>query len=340
VVLDLAVPAFPYSFGDRLDQRYRVELLTEQLNHETDYFGFSRVGHEAENLVVDQEKQSTYATYVEESLSKSVLRLKLSPELGAIVMEAADLGATTEAFRQNFKGVRISSDQSNGSIARYDLNSNLSQLRVYYTYQPTGSKTEELQDVLQLGIIAERDGVAASEYFTETNRQFLQSPLEGIQNSLEQEASAMLWLQSGFVACEVDYSSIMGLLNQDHLTINNVDLVAPVLSSDDKSRWLPSALITIAKLDLVKGFYGALPNSWGVFSKYSYNTSLRNYQLNVTEMVRGYQAELLSDPKFYVVASNSERAVNTVVLAGPSYDALDRNQNMRMVLTYTTRIEE
>jgi Domain of unknown function (DUF4270) len=335
VFLDLAVSALNYEYGNKRPQRYRVERLTERMYLDTAYFGFTDLAHSTDNIVLNPSPIESSTILIEDGVIKKVLRLRLTNAFGEELMQAAINNRTdVEAFRNAFNGLRVSLDETGGSIARYDMNNQLTQLRVHYSSPPDGTVQRQVSDAVSFSVGSN------SEFCTQTTRQFLQSPLSGIEVAQEISTNASLYMQAGFVACEVDYSSLSNFLAQEHLIINNVDLIVPTLSQDDKTRRLPSYLVAIGNAELVNSFYSDLPISASLFNLFGYLSTRNHYRLDITSIVRAYVSGVLEQPNLYLTVSNSDRSVNTAVLAGPAYHPTDRTQNMRMVLTYTNKREE
>jgi hypothetical protein len=212
---------------------------------------------------------------------KKVLRLRLTNAFGEELMQAAINNRTdVEAFRNAFNGLRVSLDETGGSIARYDMNNQLTQLRVHYSSPPDGTVQRQVSDAVSFSVGSN------SEFCTQTTRQFLQSPLSGIEVAQEISTNASLYMQAGFVACEVDYSSLSNFLAQEHLIINNVDLIVPTLSQDDKTRRLPSYLVAIGNAELVNSFYSDLPISASLFNLFGYLSTRNHYRLDITSIER------------------------------------------------------
>jgi len=358
VYLDLAVLTNPNSFGTRDNQRFKVELLTEQLYFDSSYYGFTQIGHETDNLLLNNDPVPSYASLVEDDGKKTVLRLKLQKDLGELILQAAIQNkkidtATNKAngidvmgFREGFKGLRISTLESNGNVTTYIVTSSLSRINVEYMFaavntNPTISiPNRKGHGVMSLGFSNNTDEANPTEFYTETTRQFLQSPMAQLQETGEFNTNSTLWMQAGFVACEVDYSSVADFLKADHVLINNCDLVVPIVNREIKN--LPDYLAVIRDQDYLKTYLGNIPSS--VTNEIIYNGFFRkaqgNYRLDVTSFLRAFASRESTAAKFYLVQTDLGRNVLTSILAGPAYHPTDRTQNMRMVLTYTNKREE
>jgi hypothetical protein len=342
VELDLAVFSGSYAYGDERKMQYRVEQLGERMDIDSAYYSFSEVAHDQTNLMVSESPQSSSEVIEEEDASKNILRLKLDPSLGSYLLTAGtELVNDKDAFRDYFKGLRISTSTTAGKIARYDLGNSQTRLRVYYStpFDPDVQNGRRVERYIDFGVSRSAGTLGHTEFFTEVSRSLVGTPLSGIAPNNPLDASQRILMQNGHIACEIDYSSFTSFIATHPLLIHNVDLVAPVLDVDNKERRRPFYMIALKELENVRNFYSAEPAFFQVVNAYAFNKSAESYRLDVTDLVRNNQEDASLESTFYLLSSNALMAVSRVEIAGPQYDVTNPSKNLRLVITYSERIE-
>lgn len=340
VEMDLAVQAGLYFYGDVKEMQYNVQRLTERMEVDSDYYAFSDVAYDSENIMLRQDPQPSSAIIEEGGSSKNILRLQLGHDLGSYLLSA---GTTVlndkDAFRDYFKGLRISTTTTAGRVARYDLGSSNTRLRVYYStpFDPTNPNGRRVEQYLDFGISTTAGTLGHTEFFTQTERSLHGTPLVGIEATGELDANDRILMQNGQLAFELDYSSLITFLQTNPVLVHNVDLVVPVIDPKNKKRRRPFYMVSLKDLDNVQSFYSAEPAFFNVVDAFAYRQDLGSYRLDVTSFIRENQQDADLATNLYVLATNSAMAVSRVEIAGPEFDPNDQTKNMRLVVTYSER---
>jgi Domain of unknown function (DUF4270) len=342
VELDLAVYTGAYRYGDLRNMQYRVEALQERLEIDTAYYATDRAAHANDNLVTHETGLASGQTISELDATKNILRLPLQKELGQFLLAA---GSTVlndkDAFRDYFKGLRISTSTTSGVVARYDLGSVNTRIRVYYSLpsNPLQPLARNLVQYVDFGVSTSSGTAGHSEFFTEIERDLSQTNLNALVGNGEQSATTELFFQNGMIACEVDYSSVQNFMQTESIQINNVDLVVPVVQPLDKERPNSAYLVTVRSIENVRNFYSAERAFFSVVNAYAYSKATAGYRMDVTGLIRASQADPEVSSSFFVFPTNSVMGVSQIHAAGPSYDPMDQSKNLRLILTYSKRIE-
>jgi hypothetical protein len=342
VELDLAVQSGLYVYGDVKEMQYSVQQLTERMSVDSNYYAMSQVEYDPTDLMLRQDPQASSALIAEDGGSKNILRLQLNEDLGAYLLGA---GTTVlndkDAFRNYFKGLRISTTTTAGRVMRYDLGSSNTRLRVYYStpFDPEAPNGRRVEQYLDFGISTTSGTLGHTEFFTQIDRSLYGTSLMGIDAAGEMDANERIMMQNGHLVFELDYSSLTQFLRQNTVLVHNVDLVMPVLDTKSKERRRPFYMVSLKELENVQSFYSAEAAFFRVVNAFAYRSDQGAYRLDVTSFIRQNQEDEDLSSTFFVLASNSALAVSQVELAGPSYDPNDAKRNMRLVVTYSDRIE-
>jgi hypothetical protein len=342
VELDLAVYNGSYAYGDERKMQYRVERLEERMDVDSAYYSFSQVAYDHTNLMVSELPQASSEVIDEEDATKNILRLNLDASLGSYLLTAGtELVNDKDAFRDYFKGLRISTSTTAGKVARYDLGNSQTRLRVYYSTplfedEPNGRRVERYID---FGVSRSAGTLGHTEFYTEVSRSLVGTPLAGLDANNTLDGNQRILMQNGHIACEIDYSSFTSFIAANPLLIHNVDLVVPVLQVDNKERRRPFYMIALKKLENVRSFYSAEPAFFQVVNAFAYSKSAEAYRLDVTDLVRNNQDDASLESTFYLLSSNAAMAVSRIEIAGPQHDVANQSKNLRLVVTFSERVE-
>jgi hypothetical protein len=342
VELDLAVQTGSYTYGDVKEMQYNVQQLTERLNSDSNYYAFSQVAFDATNLLANQNPQPSSEIVTEGSSTKNILRLQLGTELGTYLLTAGTAVMNDKnALRDYFKGLRISTTTTAGRVVRYDMGSANTKMRVYYTtpIDPDDSNSRRIVQFVDFGISTSAGSIIHTEFYTQIERSLHGTSIVGIDTAGELDANDRILMQNGQLVCQVDYSSLVDFLRENPVLVHNVDFVAPVINPDNKEFRRPFFMAGLKDLQNVRNFYSLESAAARNVALFPFRLDQGCFRLDVTSFVRNSQLDADLSSTFYVLASNGAMAVSRVEVAGPSFDPGDRSRNMRLVVTYSERIE-
>jgi hypothetical protein len=342
VELDLAVQTGSYTYGDVKEMQYNVQQLTERLNSDSNYYAFSQVAFDATNLLANQNPQPSSEIVTEGSSTKNILRLQLGTELGTYLLTAGTAVMNDKnALRDYFKGLRVSTTTTAGRVVRYDMGSANTKMRVYYTtpIDPDDSNSRRIVQFVDFGISTSAGSIIHTEFYTQIERSLHGTSIVGIDTAGELDANDRILMQNGQLVCQVDYSSLVDFLRENPVLVHNVDFVAPVINPDNKEFRRPFFMAGLKDLQNVRNFYSLESAAARNVALFPFRLDQGCFRLDVTSFVRNSQLDADLSSTFYVLASNGAMAVSRVEVAGPSFDPGDRSRNMRLVVTYSERIE-
>jgi hypothetical protein len=251
------------------------------------------------------------------------LRIPLLPSLGQRLLSAdPSVYASNTAFKEHFRGIRISGISDDGGICDVDLLNSNSRIRVFFK-DLDGTPDTTFFDYQ----------VTSSEArFNRIRRSYSLSDLEPLAASTSMDASVL------------GYSETVGgtrvLITFPHLddfkvsgrTINRAELVVPFEPNETFNR--PAFLF--AQYRNAAGNLVAIPDYGGGSISVSGQAldSPSRYRLNISRFIQAYLEGEIAEPEIYISALEQGITPKRVVLHGPEF-AGETWQKMRLVITYS-----
>jgi hypothetical protein len=311
-------------------QTLAVHRITQDLNPDSNYFNTRNIAFDPfDELKPDQTiypMDPLGTVVVGTDTVKPQLRLQLRDQLGYDLLQApASALASAEAFKDYFKGIYVTPNifNSNGGILNFDLVDAASKLTVYYHYEENGEVENEFYDFT---INTE------TSYFTRIEHLRFRSVLAPFLIGNNVPGDERCYVQAGAGSkVKIDIPHLETLNDLDGRSINRAQLIVPF---EDGIALYPQAGLFLAYED-EEGELRILPDqifgNIGGSADFVADRYIFNISLYIQRVLNG---EIKSNGLF-ILSQNAGVSVARSVLHGPRYSADNKNQNMRLVLTYT-----
>ncbi len=324
VVLNLVY--FGREYGEQNSQNMVVNMLTEGFNYDSAYYTNSRLEHASENLMMpgfeDVNTQSELAGLTVAGKVKS-LALRLKPELGNFLLEADSAQSSSfEQFRNYFKGLRIYSQTPDAQAINYNLSDTQSKLSVFYNViEPDTTYSRQYDFIIS----------DSCKHFTRIDHLTEGTPIENISALGEMDGTLLCYPQAGgSTAMKVNMDDVSWVRDDATTTINQAWLVMPY---DTSGTLAPIEAFSAHYYDENGDLQVYTENGAAVFTQLREDAGY--YYIDLTNFIQDYAngnhdiTELLLLPQ--VVTLNTQR----VIIHGSGYNAGDKTQNTRLLITYT-----
>ena len=332
-IVDSVVLSLVFSnrlYGKINNQMIAVHRLTQDLNPDSNYYS---TRHTAYNYFDEVKPDEQYynmdplaIVVVGTDTVKPQLRLQLRDQVGYDLLQApASALASNDAFKEFFKGfyVRPNIYFSNGGVFNFDLVDAASKLTVYYRYDDGGTEETDFYDFT---INTE------TSYYSRLEHNRFGTVLNPLTNDGTVSGDQLCYVQAGSgtkVKVEIPYIESLNAL--DGRSINLAQLVVPF---EDERTFYPQAGLFLAYED-EDGELRILPDQ--IFGNIggTGNFVTDRYVFNISIYIQRVLNGKIKSNGLFILSQNAGVSVARSVLHGPQFSDSDRNQNMRLILTYT-----
>ncbi|MFY7707362.1 MAG: DUF4270 domain-containing protein [Flavobacteriales bacterium] len=332
-VVDSVVLALVYSnrlYGKINNQMLAVHRITEDLNPDSNYFNIRQIDYNLFDEIKPEnefyEMNPLAVVVVGTDTVKPQLRLKLRDQVGYDLLQTpASALSSSDAFKEYFKGfyVRPNIYFSDGGVFNFDLVDAASKLIVYYHYDENGTVENDFYDFT---INTE------TSYYTSIEHRRFGTIVAPVMSGASVPGDELCYVQAGAgTRVRVEIPHIEDLNDLDGRSINRAQLVIPF---EDESIFYPQAGLFLAYED-EEGELRILPDQ--LFGNISGTADFvaDRYIFNISLYIQRVLNGEINSNGLFILSQNAGVSVARSVLHGPRYSVDDKNQNMRLILTYT-----
>lgn len=319
VIVDSFVLALEFegSYGPASTQTFEVYRVTEQMDIDSNYYQFSTLTTEAENMVNPgfgtKKMDINGVTVVGTDTLRTQLRIPLKTSKAKQIIDDA-IGSTYDAefgnddlFANNyFKGIYVRTNgviSSNGGIGYFNLTDQDSKMIIYYK-QAGVSKTFDLK---------------INENCARFNHVEVNNTGKFVQTVLNDTVSGMkeFYAQSYKSRAIIDFPTLKNL--PKNIVIHTARLHLPV-QHQLGSTFIPSGTISI------------LTPSYGIVTTATYSAISGEYVVDLRSFLQSYSLGSLSSPAILISPSSYVSTTERIVFNGPN---TTNKKKPKLVLTYT-----
>ena len=329
--LDSVVLTLRYAgnfYGDTLNPfGIQIYRLTSDIPSSTPCYQNSRFEHSSENLTYNHEHKIYPKPKTKVKLDTIVeahARIRLSDELGNLLLQNTAYMVSNEAFKSFFKGLYICATPiaDNGSLVNFNLTSVLSGIQLYY-------KNDTVANSFQF-LIKSTEAVRASSYqhdHTKGNTNFRHQVVD--EDSLL--GKEMLYIQCmGGVKTQISFPYIKEFKGRN-VVINKAELVITNIGEELNLFPQPSSL-NVYRIDK-EGESLSLPDAGTSYLGGNYNETTKEYRFRITKYIQDAILKEDYTPTIYLVANRRASDANRLILSGTN--PADSASRLRLELYYT-----
>jgi len=327
--LDSIVLVLRYSgsfYGDTLNPFIiKVHRLTEDISSIAPYYQNHLFAYSSENLTY----QSEFHLYPKprtkvklDTIVEAHARIRLSDELGNLLLRSTSQISSNEVFIRFFKGLYIYAKPltNNGSLVNFNLRNAMSGIQLYY-------KNDTIPRQFQFKT---NETVRVSNYehdYEAGNQNFVNQVIRG-DSLLGKE---MLYVQCmGGVKTIINFPHIKTFKDKN-IVINKAELVITDIG-DDPSAFPPPNRLNINRIS-IKGDIEALPDAGTYYWGGTYNATTKEYRFRITRYIQDIILREDYRSCIYLVADRKAADAYRLVLNGTH--PVDPASRLRLEVYYT-----
>ena len=329
VVLSLSY--FGSTWGNAAPQQFRVHELASPIYLDTAYIRTDSVSVLPQNLV-DTSVPVTWLGFKLDPISgvrvgndtvAAQLRLPLLKNVGERLLQAdPSVYGSNAAFKEFFRGVRISGVSQDGGICDIDLLNSTSRIRVFFR-DLDGTPDTTFFDF---------QVTSAEARFNRIRRDYTSAALEPLITQPSLEATINGYTETVGGSRVVVSFPHLETLKTSGRTINRAELIVPYTSDEV----FPRAAFLFAQYRNNNGQLTAIPDYGGGSISVSGQAleSPNRYKLNISRFIQAFLEGEIDTPEIYLSALEQGITPKRVVINGPGYPG-EPWQKMRLVITYS-----
>lgn len=317
------------TYGKNVPMYFSTKEVLDVLEYDKTYYNNSKVATASANLVmpgmemIDPRPELASAS----GLSYTpALRLHLSHSLGEKLLNADTTFLDSQAlFKEFFRGLAVSSETIDGQVVNYIPRDAATKLTVYYADLDGPEEVLNNADFVVAG--------SSCKAFTKITHQYYGTAMEGLNTSNSIGGSEYCYLQSGQgTRVNVNISSTKWLNEHRGVTINKAELIIPY---DKSAKYAP--------LNGILVFYKPDGSEYFTYAEVGANVNVSTglYRINITSHIQNYLAgkintdEIVLQPVYTLSQFANSWSIPRSLLHGPQFNPDIREQNMRLVVSYT-----
>ena len=329
--LDSVVLTLRYAggiYGDTLNPfTIRVHRLTEDISSTTPYYQNYLFAHFSENLTYDYDFQfypKPKAKVKLDTIVEAHARIRLSDELGNILLRNTAEMSSNERFKNFFKGLYICAKPlaNNGSLVNFNLTSALSGVQLYY-------KNDTVANSFQF-LIKSNETVRVSSY----EHDYEAGSQNFVNQVIEKDSTFgrdMLYVQCmGGIKTKISFPHIKEFKDRN-IVVNKAELVITNIGEDLNLFPQPNNL-NLYKLGK-EGEPQVLQDAGTTYWGGNYNEETKEYRFRITRYLQDIISNEDYEATIYLVANKRASDANRLILSGTN--PTDVTSRLRLELYYT-----
>lgn len=333
IEIDSVVLAMVYStniapYGKVAEQGFAVYEMAEELKIDSTYYTYDRTSIVPQNLV---EPFSAYQTcnvtdnvVVGGDTVVPQLRLHLNKELGLRLLNPTVSGAldNNDAFQDYFKGLHIQAESRNAQVVNISMVDPDTKLIVYYR-----DLSGDVPDTTNYDFLI----TSTCARYTAVERWY-QGALATLNATTPLDGSVYCYAQSGGgVLSKIEFPYLEEFNEVDRRTINRAQLLIPF---DNDIRLRPHDRLFLLYRN-EEGAYVNLPdeNSGTIDGNVNRSAGLISFDIG-----RYVQQRLNGDippGPLYLLSASAGVTVTRTIMHGPQFNPGNKQENMRLILTFS-----
>ena len=329
--LDSVVLTLRYAggvYGDTLNPfSVKVYQLTEDISSIEPYYQNYVFAHSSENLTYINDVQfypKPKSKVKLDTIVEAHARIRLSDELGNLLLRSTAEMSSNEVFKNFFKGLYICAKplSNNGSLVNFNLTSALSGIQLYYKNDTVASSFQFLIKSTETVRVSnyEHDYEAGDYCFV--NQVFNKDSLLG---------KDMLYVQCmGGVKTKISFPHIKEFKDRN-IVINKAELVITNIG-EDLSIFPQPGNLNLYRTD-TEGKPQIMPDAGTTYWGGSYDEKKKEYRFRITKYIQELILKEDSDSFVYLVANRAAADANRLILSGTN--PADSAKRLRLELYYT-----
>jgi hypothetical protein len=329
--LDSVVLTLRYAgsfYGDTLNPfAIQVYRLTEDISSSKPYYQNYKFAYSSENLTYNYD----YRLYPKpkskvklDTIVEAHARIRLSDELGDLLLRSTSQMSSNETFKDFFKGLYICASPlaNNGSLVNFNLTSALTGIQLYY-------KNDTVARQFQF-LIKSTETVRVSHYehdYEIGNQNFVNQVVH--KDTLLGKEILYVQCMSG-VQTKITFPHIKAFKDKK-VVINKAELVITNIGEDLNLFPQPSNL-NIYRKDR-DGTPQTLPDMGTTYWGGNYNETTKEYRFRITRYIQDVIIKEDYEPTIYLVVNRRASDANRLILNGTN--PADPAKRLRLEVYYT-----
>ena len=312
--LDSVVLTLRYAggyYGDTLNPfSVQVYRLTENISSSDKYFQNTVLAHSSENLTYEYDfhlypKPKSKVRL--DTIVEAHARIRLSDELGSLLLRSASQMSSNESFKNFLKGLYICAKPlaNDGSLVNFNLVGALSGIRLYYKNNNTAS---QFQFYIKSN---ETVRISYYEHDYQTGNPLFIDQVVHKDTLLGKE---QLYVQSmGGVKTKIAFPHIKAFKDMN-VIVNKAELVISNIG-EDLILFPPPPRLNIQGVNK-KGELVVLPDANTTYWGGSYNATTKEYRFRITRYIQNIILHDNYEPFVYLVADRAAADAYRLILSG------------------------
>jgi len=315
-------------YGDTLNPfAIKVFRLDEDILSEEPYYQNKRFTYFPDNLTYN----SDFRLYPKpkskvklDTIVEAHARIRLSDELGNLLLHSTEEMASNESFKKFFKGLYICAEPlaNNGSLVNFNLISSISGIHLYYSNDTVHT---HFQFYIKSNVTVR---VAAYEHDYKTGSSEFVNQIISKDTLLGKE---MLYVQSmGGIKTKISFPHIKAFKNRN-IVINKAELVITNIG-EELSLFKPPQKLSIRGVDS-KGSLVSIPDASTMYWGGNYDETAKEYRFRITKYIQNIILKDDFSPFIYLVTDKAAADASRLIINGTHPANLTKR--LRLELYYT-----